>query len=98
MSAGALKELIPVEASTVQADDDPGVGEKRVVFLKEFDIFKPRLCHVCTDMKILYSDSMYIYSDPFRSCRLMCGGLTTYEREERSSSHQNISHLDTAKP
>lgn len=82
MSVGAFKELIPVEASTVQPDDDPGIGEKRVVFLKEFDIFKPRLCHDCTDMKILYSDSMYIDSDPFRSCRLMCGVSTSLERRK----------------
>lgn len=62
-----------METSTIQANDNPGVGEKRVVFLKEFDILKPRLCHACTDMKIHYSDSIYINPVPFRSCRLSCG-------------------------
>jgi hypothetical protein len=43
--------VVPVEASAVKTDDDPGVGEKRVVFLEEFDILKTRLRHDVDQLK-----------------------------------------------
>jgi hypothetical protein len=35
-----------VEAAPVDADDNPCVLEKRVVLLKELDVFIARLCHL----------------------------------------------------
>jgi len=42
---GSNQRRIPVKASAVETDENPGIWEESIVLLKEFDVFKARFSH-----------------------------------------------------
>ena len=76
-----------MKASPVETDDDPGVGQKRVVFLKEFDILKTGLCHGLERLKSTMAIPWTLIS---LCCRksLMCS-LTRFSGDIRPNKNIN---------